>query len=107
VALPPVLVVIGDATIRRVVGWIVEEMDLFATLTASWRQAVVSTVGRPGCIVADLDDWMLAEPFDHFAGVFVFCVRPSLEGSKKASFPLASNLLDFSKEPRRCGTVIG
>lgn len=52
----PVLVVIRDARIRQLVGWIVAEMELEATLTATWREAIGSTTGAPACIVADLDD---------------------------------------------------
>jgi hypothetical protein len=51
-----VLVVIGDDTQRQLVGWIVAELNLFACLVPSWRVALVSTIGAPSCIIADLDD---------------------------------------------------
>jgi DNA-binding NtrC family response regulator len=51
-----VLVVIGDETQRRLVGWIVAEMNLPASLVPNWRAALVSTIGAPSCIIADLDD---------------------------------------------------
>jgi FixJ family two-component response regulator len=52
----PILVVIGDESIRRLVGWILAELDLPAQLTVSWRDALVSTNGPPSCIIADIDD---------------------------------------------------
>jgi FixJ family two-component response regulator len=52
----PILVVIGDETVRRIVGWILAELDLPAQLVESWQAALVSTNGAPACIVADLDD---------------------------------------------------
>jgi hypothetical protein len=50
-----VLVVIGDDTQRQLVGWIVAERNLPAGLVPNWRASLVSTIGAPSCIIADLD----------------------------------------------------
>jgi hypothetical protein len=52
----PILVVIGDENLRRLVGWALAEWDLSAHLVISWPDALVTTSGPPACIIADLDD---------------------------------------------------
>jgi FixJ family two-component response regulator len=52
----PILVVIGDERVRCLVGWVLAELDLPTQLAVSWREALVTTNGPPGCIIADLDD---------------------------------------------------
>src|SRR5258708_11361252 len=93
-----VLVVIADPQIHELVGWIVEEMDLSVTLTASWRNAVAATIGRPGCIVSDLDD-----VGDRAAGVNV--LRKSWGGSVPLVVP--SGRPDVEDRAMRIGAVAG
>jgi FixJ family two-component response regulator len=91
-------VVIGDDTQRQLVGWIVAEMDLPARLVPSWRAALVSTVGAPSCIIADLDD-----AGDNAADVAV--LRKSWGGT--VPLVVLSRQLDIDERAAHLGAVAG
>jgi hypothetical protein len=91
-------VVVGDATLRQLVGWIVAEMDLAARLVPTWRTALVSTTGAPSCIIADLD-----HVGDNSAGVAV--LRKSWGGA--VPLIVLSRQPDVVDKASRLGTVAG
>jgi DNA-binding response OmpR family regulator len=55
-AVSPIPAVTGDMTVRKLVGWIVAEVNLRPILVSHWRAALTATNGAPSCIIADLDD---------------------------------------------------
>jgi DNA-binding NtrC family response regulator len=93
-----VLVVIGDETQRQLLGWIVAEMNLPARLVPNWRAALVTTIGAPSCIIADLDD-----AGDNIAGAAV--LRKSWGGT--VPLIVLSRQPDVADKASRIGAIAG
>jgi hypothetical protein len=94
----PILVVIGDETARRLVGWILAELDIPAQLVVSWRDALVTTNGPPACIIAVLED-----VGENVGGVAV--LRKGWGGT--VPFVVLSQQPDVDERATPLGTVAG
>jgi FixJ family two-component response regulator len=53
--LAPVLVIVTDRELRKVVGWIVGELELKASLKTNWPETMITTRSRPSLAIVDLD----------------------------------------------------
>jgi hypothetical protein len=53
---PSVLVVIADPQLRRLVGWLVGELDLPYMPVARWHEGVAVLAPRPSLLLCEIDD---------------------------------------------------